>query len=505
MIALTDELLNDLLSKLIRGGREREWVEFKIDYVDDTDIGEYLSAMSNAAKYEREQFGYLVCGVSDDGTIVGTNIRPSQMKVGNQELKMWLSQNFNPPFPVFDIFEFRADSGLLITIFRIPPVLIGPLKFKNEGYTRIGTCKTSLRGKLEYEKRLWEDSPEMSFERGLANTGLKPSDVKGLLELTLFYQLSEEEMPHSDDALFADLERIGIVAGAGDRTWSITNIGALLLAKDVTLFPAVANKTVRLLSYSGVDNLSKTRDVDGRLGYISAFQKLINTIYEMLPVNEIIMDALRQEVKMYPKIVLREFIANAIAHQDLTVSGRPQIEIYSDRIEISNPGRPSISPSLFVAESLSRNEKMVEVLRRTRICEQRGSGIPRALTEIEKTQLPPPSFNNSEHRTNVIVFAHRTLSSMDYDDKIRACYQHCCLLFRMRKRMSNSTFRERMGIEPANSAIASRIIADTREVGLIKVANSSSTSLKFQRYIPYWAEQIDMQPQNNTIFSTSGI
>jgi predicted HTH transcriptional regulator len=43
---------------------------------------------------------------------------------------------------------------------------------------------------------------------------------------------------------------------------------------------------------------------------------------------------------MYPEIAIRELVANALIHQDLNEKGFPMVEIFNDRIEISNPGTP---------------------------------------------------------------------------------------------------------------------------------------------------------------------
>jgi len=64
------------------------------------------------------------------------------------------------------------------------------------------------------------------------------------------------------------------------------------------------------------------------------------------------------------------------------------IEIYDNRIEISNPGKPIITPDRFIDEYQSRNEKLADLMRRLHICEEKGSGIDKALIEIEADKLP---------------------------------------------------------------------------------------------------------------------
>src|SRR5437879_3427524 len=66
------------------------------------------------------------------------------------------------------------------------------------------------------------------------------------------------------------------------------------------------------------------------------------------------------------------------------------------------------------------------------------------------------------------LFAHLELKDMEKADRIRACYLHTCLKYVQRDTMTNSTLRERFGIDEKNSATASRIIAETIEAGFIR-------------------------------------
>jgi predicted HTH transcriptional regulator len=76
---------------------------------------------------------------------------------------------------------------------------------------------------------------------------------------------------------------------------------------------------------------------------------------------------------------------------------------------------------------------------------------------------------------------------MDRKDKIRACYQHCCLKYVSGSIMTNQTLRERLGIDVKNYPIVSRIIADTIQDGLIKDYDPANTSKKYAKYLPFWA------------------
>lgn len=216
---------------------------------------------------------------------------------------------------------------------------------------------------------------------------------------------------------------------------------------------------------------------------------MIQYVNDQLPSSEEIGKALRKEVKVYPELAVRELIANMMIHQDFDITGTgPVIEIFEDRVEISNPGAPLIDPLRMIDHSpRSRNERLAYFMRRAKICEERGSGIDKVVSLSEVYQLPAPKFVREEKYFKATLFAPRTLRQMNKDDKVRACYQHCCLRYISNELMSNESLRGRFRISEENYSVASRIISDAIESELIKPADPTNKSKKHSRYIPFWA------------------
>jgi predicted HTH transcriptional regulator len=76
----------------------------------------------------------------------------------------------------------------------------------------------------------------------------------------------------------------------------------------------------------------------GQRGYAAGFQGLVSYIADQLPNSEVIQDGIRMDELLFPQLVIRELVANALVHQDLTITGAgPMIEIFDDRLEITNP------------------------------------------------------------------------------------------------------------------------------------------------------------------------
>ena len=190
---------------------------------------------------------------------------------------------------------------------------------------------------------------------------------------------------------------------------------------------------------------------------------------------------------MYPDLAVRELIANALIHQDFTITGAgPMVEVFSDRMETTNPGSPLVTlPRLLDSPPRSRNEALASFMRRVGICEERGSGVDRVVLETEIYQLPAPVWELHDDSVRAVLFAHRAFREMDKTSRVHACYLHACLRHVMRDPMTNTTLRERFGIEAKNSAMASRIIRDAQDALLIKPFGDLRG--KHGSYVPYWA------------------
>ncbi len=278
-----------------------------------------------------------------------------------------------------------------------------------------------------------------------------------------------------------------VLKDVGGR-WNITNLGAVLFAKRLRDFPvSIARKAIRFVAYDGfnrADTVTHRQDV--QKGYASGFSGLVDSIHALLPGNEHIGKTFREESPLYPSVAIRELIANALIHQDMTITGSgPLIELFKDRLEITNPGQPLVSPERFLdSPPRSRNEALAALMRRMRLCEEQGTGIDKVLVAVELHQLPPPDFRAENESVRVVLFAPRRFADMTQDERIRACYWHAALKFVSGQQMKNATLCERFGIEAQNASQASVIIRQTLEAHLIRPADPDHPRAG---YVPSWA------------------
>jgi ATP-dependent DNA helicase RecG len=465
----------DQLEAWLAAPRETENLEFKEakQQYDTTKLFKYCVALAN------EGGGHFVLGVTDKpprkivGSAAFTNLADIQSKL-------------------FEKLRFRVDVEELlhpegrVVVFHVPSRPVGTAYSLEGAYLMRSTEDLVPMSEDRLRQIFSEGKPDWLFESSLSE--LPDEEVLGLLDTPAYFRLMKLPYPSNPAAA---LERLASeeLLFKSSRGWNISNLAAILLAENLEAFPLdVSRKAPRVVIYEGANKLATRFDYQGKKGYAVGFKGLVEYVHKVAPQNKFVEEVLREEVKMFPQQALRELIANALIHQDFSVRGSSvMIEMYSDRVEISNPGIPPIQVDRFIDEYRSRNERLADLMRRMGACEEKGSGVDKVVSAAEVYQLPAPDFRVSEARTTAILFSHQDFGNMSRGDRTRACYQHCCLKYVSNARMSNQSLRERFRLPEAKTATASQVIAATKEAGLIKPDETDSTSTRYARYVPYWA------------------
>lgn len=322
------------------------------------------------------------------------------------------------------------------------------------------------------------------LERIVLKENLSSQDVFTYLSVETYFDYMHLPLPQSTEAIMERFISENLIR-KDEIGYSITGLGAVLFAKHLSDFDSLKRKMLRVIVYKGKNKIETIREHSFDKGYAICFEEMIAWINSQLPANEEIGEALRKNVRMYPEIAVRELTANCLLHQDFSEQGFPMIEIYSDRIDFSNPGQPLISPERFIDEYQSRNDSLADIMRRMGICEEKGSGMDKTIFYVELYQLPPVRLQVQENRTSATLFAYRKFSNIDKTERVAACYQHACLKYVSNSKMNNQSLRARLGIEDKNYPMASRIIKDTLDAKLIKEESAEGSNR--HNYIPYWA------------------
>lgn len=460
----------DLWRQAPREHQRLEFKEAKNQYAFK-ELCEYCVALAN------EGGGVLLFGVADKPPRAVVGSRAANDVVGMAEA-LFQALSFR-----VDVEEVAHPDGRVV-VFHIPSRPRGTAYHLDGRYLmRAGEALVSM-SEDQLRRIFNEGNPDWLEEP--SRSRLDAQEVVELLDTQTFFELLKLPYPREQSIVIERLVRERLVDAVGG-SFTIRRLGALLLARRLEDFPDVARKAPRVVVYSGASKLDTKLDQTGSRGYAVGFQGLMRFVMAQLPQNEVIEDSLRREVKLLPEAAIRELLANALIHQDFTISGASvMVEVYEDRVEISNPGEPIVPVERFIDGYESRNEHMADLMRRFGICEEKSSGIDRVVQAAEIFQLPAPDFRADLRRTRVIVFGLRAFEQMDRADRVRAAYQHCCLRFITGGKMTNQSLRERFKLSEEKAETASRIIRDSVDAGLVKPENPDSGSKRYARYLPFW-------------------
>lgn len=487
MASHTPEYLAGLVQELTRAPAETAWLEFKENQANPDEIGKNISALANSAALHERPQAHCLWGVADeDHSLVGTSFDPSTAKKGNEPLESWLSHTLEPKIRL--AFHRVSIAGKRFVLLEVDPAERQPVAFNGSEYIRMGDTRKPLRKHPALEAELWRALDTTSYEEQVALENLDGDEVLRKLDYATFFSLLDLPLGTQRGTLEA-LAQHALIRSCPAGGWDITNLGAVLFATRLSDFPALERKAVRVIQYRGSSKIhGALRERPGQKGYAAGFHGLVGYIKSILPTNEAIRQALRETVPIFPELAIRELVANALIHQDLRITGAaPMVEIFEDRMEITNPGAPLVATERFVdSPPKSRNEQMAGLMHQFGICERRGSGIDKVLSEVELYQLPAPLFEAPPDSTRAVLYAHRPLKELSKKERIRACYLHACLRYEMGERMTNSSLRERFGIEESNAATASRLLSEAVEAKRI-VVEDTEAGKRNRRYLPFWA------------------
>lgn len=481
------ENLDKLVTELCKLPNETQWVEFKHNNYLPEMIGQDISALANSATLHEKSCAYMLWGV-DDTTheIVGTEFNMQTVKKGQQELENWLRSllSKNADFEFHSVKVGDKHVGVLI----IHRAVNQTVMFQKVDYIRVGSYTKKLSEYPALQAQLWDRLRTSKFEERIAKQDLDLVTALGMLEYSTYFDLVKMPQPTNAEGICHYLEEEHILEKQDNGLYAITNLGAILFAKRLSDFPRLSRKAVRVVQYKGSNRLNMLKEYDGTKGYAVGFEGLLSFIDALLPTAEVINGALREKKTAYPSLAIREAVGNALIHQDFSIPGTgPVVEIFDGRIEITNPGTPMVDIKRIVDNPpKSRNEKLAELMRRLRICEELGTGWDKIVISCELQMLPAPRIDLYEENTKVTLYAEMPFSSLSAEDKLWACYLHACVKQVENEQLTNTSLRERFGLKPSSSGSVSRLIKEAVNMKLIKPLDPE-TAPRYMRYIPYWA------------------
>ncbi len=447
---------------------------------DKERLAQHICAFSNIAGG-----GVLVFGVNNDASFA--ELEKDQIEQIVTRLDNIAQNRMCSPIQLeHAVMEYEGHALLF---FHIPEYREKPMHFRGKDIydCYIRSAGHSVRMSRQQVRQAIADSESIAFEERIAKRCLSDKDVLDLLNYRKLFELHERKIPATTEAILDFMEELSICQQETDG-YSITNLGALLFANSLEDFDSVKSRCVTIRRYVGNNNRQLMFEQTENRGYALGLESIISSVMKNTG-SEHIKGAVRETTPTYPMVTIREFIANALVHQDFAVQGMPlTVEIFGNRLVITNPGHSLNDVNRLIdLPPHSRNEQMAQSMLLLGLCERRGSGVDRAVEAMEKMLLPAYKAESGQDFTRITLFPQKSVSEMTKEERIEACYQHCCLNFADNEPMNNQSVRERFGLNKNKSALASHIISDTVASGLIKPANPDSDSRKYVAYIPFYA------------------
>ncbi len=361
------------LLELIQQG-EGQRLEFKSSYVKD--IPNEICALANA------DGGILLIGVADDGTIKGydyNNTKASSLQNSLDKIDPPLALNI----------EKVLVKGKIVVAIHCPGPKGEKRVYTISGniYIRKGPNTQKLTSTNEITQLL-QHANAIHFDEAITSNFEYPKQFSER-NYDQFLELSDiNKSGHDPLTILSNLNLV-----TEDNTFK--NAAVLLFGRDLQrLFD---HAKIRVVQFRGTNkvNIHNDQPISGTV--YEQFHNCIHYLKTVLNTSYIIEDAgPRKELLEIPEAVLREALVNALAHRSYYDNGACiMVEIYDDRVEITNPGGlvPSISPDEFGKRSASRNPLLFSMFQRMRLVEQVGSGIERMRQAMTDQGLPEPQFS----------------------------------------------------------------------------------------------------------------
>lgn len=480
------ENLDKLVLELCKLPQETGWVEFKHNNCDPKMVGEDISALANSAVIADRSYAYMIWGVEDNThEIIGTKVCLKKEKKGNQELENWLryllSKNADFEIQSVDI------NGKHIEILIISKAVGVPVTFEKIDYIRVGSYTKKIIEFPPLQAQLWDKLRNQQFEDIYAISNIQLQDIPHYLNYEMYFDILNMPIPTSIDKYAHYLVEDSIIAKQDNGLYAITNLGAILFAKKLSKFPRIGRKAIRIVQYDGLNRLTILKEEITTEGYAISFENAVKYVNTLLPSKEDIDSVRRKSISTFPIPAIREAIANSLIHQDFFITGTgPLIEIFENRVEVTNSGTPLVDIMRIVDNPpKSRNEKLASLMRRLNMCEELGRGWDRMVISCELQKLPAPRIQIYQESTKVSLFSHLDFTNIPMEDKIWATYLHACIKYIEGDALTNSSLRGRFGVAESYSGSISRLIKEALNSKLIKPVDPN-TAPRYMKYIPIW-------------------
>jgi ATP-dependent DNA helicase RecG len=364
--------------KAILAQEESKTVEFKESLDSTVKIIRTVVAFANTAG------GMIIIGVKDKTKEV---IGIKNILLEEERLSNVIADSIEPLLiPDIEIVTYDDKELLVIKV----PYLVGPYYYKQEGlekgiYVRLGSSNRQADG--ETIASLLRLSKQISFdEMPCIGAKMDALDNDAILKtLSPLFKKVNEKNYHS----------VGIITTHNDKPHP-THGGILLFGKN--RFKRFPDSFIQCVCFAGSSRADIIDQHDIKSHLIDAIRDAMAFISRHTSVAAKIGAITREDIPQFPEEAVREAVINAIIHADYSVQGSCiQIAVFSDRIEITNPGGLPFGQTIELALagfSRMRNRMMGRIFRELKFIEKLGSGLLRIIDAYKLERAPKPKIED---------------------------------------------------------------------------------------------------------------
>lgn len=383
-------LLKEQISSL---KKENRYLEFKSNYQDAQKLGKYISALSNGACLDRQDFAYLYFGINNETLDVeGTTFDPLRTKaIGNQDLELYLRQYISPKIN-FSIDTFLYEDKIRIVVLKVPAAVNEPICFMGKSYIRVDSHVTELPPYVEWTRTIYNSKIDWTAEiiEDATINDLDPDAIdlarKGFKQR---YPDLAKDVDMWSDTTFLDKAKL-------TQDGRITRAALLLVGREEKAY--LLNHISQL-----VWKCFQEGEIFGdiyTIPYIKTTSELLNRIrnyrFKIYPSNSLI----PAEVWKYDTESILEGLHNCIAHQDYVLGERIVVTEDKDKLTFENAGGfyEGNYEQYILGEKTPksyRNPFLVKAMVNIKMIDTQGYGIHKLFMKQKERYLPMPDYEGT--------------------------------------------------------------------------------------------------------------
>lgn len=413
------QLLNGQIHSL---KKENQYLEFKSNYQNADKLGRYISALSNGACLNHQDFGYLYFGIEDETLeVTGTSFDISKQKAkGNEALELYLRGMISPKINfTIEEFNYGNDNRFRIVVFKIPAAANEPTCYMGKPWIRVGSHTTEMTPYTEWMRAVYNTNIDWTAQI-VEGAGLEDLDEDAVRLAREGYGQRfpdyAEILRTWDDTVF--LDKAGLT-----QDGQITRAAMLLVGKPEKAYKLHHIAQMDWKCFQDGETFSQLFTIPFVRTTSELMLKIRNYRFKIYPHNSLI----PAEIWKYDTRSILEGLHNCIAHQDYTRNERIVVTEEKDRLTFENAGNfydgnyeqyvlGTKTPKRY------RNPFLMKAMVNVKMIDSQGYGIHNLYVRQKERYLPMPDYDGTDdlhvtmHLPGSVIDENYSLILMENND-----------------------------------------------------------------------------------------